>query len=590
MGKKSGDYHSPTSLFTFINNDSLCYLLEKRLKNEYLKKEKKEKTILDYLFEDGINYENMIINKIYDMSRENCEENKIIKIEKGLLSSEEYYIKTKEIIKSEKYDVIHGGILYNENNNTFGHPDLIVSNYWLKKYITSISYTDEETNNNDKKIYYIIDIKGTTINLIKGGKKICESKDLEAYKIQIYIYSQALNKIQNNKQRIINGFILGKKYIYHNNGEKTIILNPFETLGFIDYDIIRKTYDKKIFESIKLKKSINKNFSRYSLNPIRKEYLLPNMRNKFDKNMKGIKKDIAKYNKEITSLYGCGIKQREMAKKHGITNYGDKRLTPEILGISPNHKKYNIIRKILNNSNILLDIPKENNYKNWREKVDYEFYVDFETFNNEEYITDEKDRLKYINKQILYMIGVGFKGKQSNLEKEWNYKHFILEEEINRKSQENLIDNFIEFINSFNKEELEQEKFYEKVRLYHWSSAEKVIYNKKINEYNLIKEKYDLPWFDLLDVFRNYENPIIIKDCNSYSLKSIINKLNEYKFLDLKWNELNDGYLSAILAKNLYLGYEEYTNKIKLLKEIITYNEIDCKAIYEVLKLIRIKN
>ena len=46
-----------------------------------------------------------------------------------------------------------------------------------------------------------------------------------------------------------------------------------------------------------------------------------------------------------------------------------------------------------------------------------------------------------------------------------------------------------------------------------------------LGDCNLIKEKYDLPWFDLLDVFRNYENPIIIKDCNSYSLKSIINKI-----------------------------------------------------------------
>ena len=589
MVKKRENYHSPTSLFTFINNDSLCYLLEKRKKTNN-NKDIQEKTVLDYVLEEGINYEKMIINKIYEKAKQNKEEKNIVNIENEGLTEDEYYNKTKDIIKSEKYDLILGGVLYNKDNKTYGHPDMIVSDYWLEKYINKIEYTDKHDNCRiyNKKIYYIIDIKGTTINLIKGGKNICDSKDLEVYKMQIYIYTLALNRIQNNKQRLLNGFILGKKYVYQENNEKVVLLNPFETLGFIDYELMRKKYDKKIKEAINLKKTINKNYKKYSLNPIRKEYLLPNMRNKFDKNMKTIKKEIAKYNKEITSLYGCGIKHRERAKIHGINNYGDKRLTPEILGINVNHKKYNIISKLLKN-NKLIEIPEENNYNNWREQVDNEFYVDFETFISEEYKSDENNNLSYTNKQILYMIGVGYKSC-INMKDRWTYKYFILEGDTNNKSQKALINNFVDFINSFNKDNLSQEEFYEKTRLYHWSSAEKIIYNKKVNEYNFLEEKYELPWFDLLNVFRNYENPIIIKDCHSYSLKSVVNKLNEYKMLDIKWNELNDGYLSAIMAKNLYLGYEEELRKNKLLNEIILYNEVDCKAIYSLLDFIRIKN
>lgn len=589
MVKKRENYHSPTSLFTFINNDSLCYLLEKRKKTNN-NKDTDEKTVLDYVLEEGINYEKMIINKIYEKAKQNKEEKNIVNIENEGLTEDEYYNKTKDIIKSEKYDLILGGVLYNKDNKTYGHPDMIVSDYWLEKYINKIEYTDKHDNCRiyNKKIYYIIDIKGTTINLIKGGKNICDSKDLEVYKMQIYIYTLALNRIQNNKQRLLNGFILGKKYVYQENNEKMVLLNPFETLGFIDYELMRKKYDKKIKEAINLKKTINKNYKKYSLNPIRKEYLLPNMRNKFDKNMKTIKKEIAKYNKEITSLYGCGIKHRERAKIHGINNYGDKRLTPEILGINVNHKKYNIISKLLKN-NKLIEIPEENNYNNWREQVDNEFYVDFETFISEEYKSDENNNLSYTNKQILYMIGVGYKSC-INMKDRWTYKYFILDEDTSNKSQKALINNFVDFINSFNKDNLSQEEFYEKTRLYHWSSAEKIIYNKKVNEYNFLEEKYELPWFDLLNVFRNYENPIIIKDCHSYSLKSVVNKLNEYKMLDIKWNELNDGYLSAIMAKNLYLGYEEELRKNKLLNEIILYNEVDCKAIYSLLDFIRIKN
>ena len=45
---------------------------------------------------------------------------------------------------------------------------------------------------------------------------------------------------------LIAEFILGKKYVYQENNEKVVLLNPFETLGFIDYELMRKKYDKKI--------------------------------------------------------------------------------------------------------------------------------------------------------------------------------------------------------------------------------------------------------------------------------------------------------------------------------------------------------
>ncbi len=92
-----------------------------------------------------------------------------------------------------------------------------------------------------------------------------------------------------------------------------------------------------------------------------------------------------------------------------------------------------------------------------------------------------------------------------------------------------------------------------------------------------------LPWYDLLNVFRYSQHPIIIKDCHSFGLKKVIGKLNEFKYIDLKWNSLDDGLLSSFIAFEIYKDNKDY----KKLIEIIEYNYIDCNALYVLLNFIR---
>jgi hypothetical protein len=72
------------------------------------------------------------------------------------------------------------------------------------------------------------------------------------------------------------------------------------------------------------------------------------MKNKYDKGYKKIKEEIAFNNKEITSLYHCGIKNRNLAWEQGIKKYDDKNLNAEILGFKNKTKKNNILNKMLN--------------------------------------------------------------------------------------------------------------------------------------------------------------------------------------------------------------------------------------------------
>lgn len=520
---------------------------------------KKPKTSFDYIVNEGIIFEDKIISEIYKKMEGS---NKIISLNKNNKNIKQLFDITKAVIISKKYDIILNSLLLNTKTGSYGYPDLIVSGSWIKKYIKDYSPCIEN------KIYYIIDIKATTINLIDQGSNISMSESLNGYKSQIFIYKEILDKIQKSKNDY--GFIMAKKYKYVLNKEEQILFS-FDMLAQIDYKNHKDIKDK-IGKSLEWNKEIEENFECYDIEPINDNILFPNMKNKYDLHYSKKKRKIAEDNKEITLLWNCGIKERNNAIEKGITKYNDKKLTPSILGFKENTVKYNILNdmiSILHKKDKYI-IPKKNNHLNWRDDSKNEYYVDFETYN------DEKDN---IIEPILYMIGIGFYDKKNN---KWEQKTFLINNKNIKKQsnteyfddEEDLIIRFIEYVNENDIQ-----------RLIHWSKAETIIFYKKTKIYGLDNLKY--LWFDLLEVFKYKEYPIIIKNCFSFNLKSIVNKLYDLKLLTLKWNEINDGLLSMYIAKDIYDNNFSKTISNNKMTSLIKYNEIDCNATYELLNFIR---
>jgi hypothetical protein len=588
--------YNPTSLMNYIRCDCICDYLDlctdTNLQND-------NKSLFSYITDMGIEYEKQVIHEIVQML--DYSTFSILRINKIGKSIDKLYKETVTAIQSCKYDLILDGVLINNDNLTYGHPDLIVSTRWINKYIS------DKIVNDDICVYYIIDIKGSSINLINGGLNISMNKKYEGYKYQVYIYKEALNKIQKYKPKNNYGFILGKNYKYQENGKYVNITNPFKTLGLIDYNSINEksiNYEKNIKDAINYKKSVNKNDKKCkkilksitnnksinsksitnnksiqsSINKGRgnsKQFI--NMKNTYDKGHSKIKKYMAYNNKEITAFYKCGIKQREIANRHDIYDYDDKRLTPEKLGFTTKNSFYTIIKNMLKgiHSNKFITVPTNNNVNNWRIPVLNEFFVDFETYNVPHF--GEHD----VNK--LYMIGVGY----TDLEYNWKYKCFKLEKMYNYEEQLKIMMNdFISFINSFNIQNVPTDIYYKNIRLYHWSHIERTLFKKKVELLKINDPLYNLPWFDLIEVFRDKINPIIVKDCTSFKLKDIVKKLNEYNLISLKWDDIDDGLLSSYKAYSIYENGNECKNNITL-QSIVNYNEIDCKAVNLLLSLIR---
>ena len=542
-----------TKLLNYVNNDSIIdYLDIKKRKGinytldtsnaNFNNNKKIKQSSFDYIMSDGLEFEEQILNDI--MIKMNIHNDKFIVLDYNIVK--EGYVLTKKTILSKKYDLIMNSLLIDYDLGIFGKPDLIVTGKWIKKYILNFNINID----NDK--YYIIDIKSSTLQLINNGKTLSNSLDYKYYKGQILIYKNMLEKLLRYKNNNY-GFIISKKYSYVKNNN-IVILNSFDTICTIDFSNENELI-KQINNSIDWNKNILPNiWTKINVHNITDERFMPNMKNKYDGIYKNDKHNISNINKEITLLWYCGIKQRELCIKKNIYRYDDVKLTPEILGFDKKCAKYNIIKNMLKmvHSTNYIDIPKQNNVLNWRTINDNEFYIDFETYN-------------YDNNDVLYLIGIG------NFKNKWNYKKFVLNNHIYNNGYDNeheLINGVVDYIKTNNIE-----------RLIHWSNAEKNIIHKKFNG----GITTDL-LFDLMKVFNDNKNPIIIKECFGFGLKSILKKLNEYKLVKFKWNSFDDGLLTSFIARDIY---NKKINDKKLFNNIIKYNEIDCKALYTLLKFIR---
>ena len=615
---------SATRLVNYIRNDPIIDYLDIIKKNELVVSEntlllekttdkrplKKSKTSFDYIVEDGYKFEEKIINKIKFFMKEKNLEDKVITIQK-YDNINEQFDKTKKIIEQFKFDVIFGAILINKKNMTYGYPDIIISGLLINKMINS---PPNKIIQND--LYYIIDIKSSTINLINGGKYVSCSNLIEGYKTQILVYMEALNQIQ--KCNSSYGFILGKKYKYVREKKIVLIKNPFFMLGLIDYSHEKEKGNdikKKVINSIKWNNELKKNWKKYKLYPISNK-IRPNMKNSFDKNYKKIKKNIADKNKELTLLWNCGVSQRNYAFKSNITKYSDLKLTPEKLGFDKKSPRYNILNCMLSttHSDKLININKKNNHNNWQKKTEHEFFVDFETYSPslDETLIYENDDLD--ETQCIYMIGVGhlalnkFEEINNINQSEYIFKCFIIkyhgsesiykniiqkynckeEDIIQVQNEKMLIIAFVNYIHTFKKNNEPRYRFIKNTRLIHWSCAEPCLFAKKILKYGINTTFNTLPWFDLMEVFKHPTYPITIKNCFSFSLKEITKAMYSYKMIQLMWSDLDDGLLSAFIAKDIYKnlnsGIDLNNNNMQ---NIIEYNYIDCKALYLILIYIR---
>lgn len=517
---------------------------------------------------------------------------KIVKVGDHISSRlKEKFEETIDLMKKGE-NIIYQAVLHNYDDKTFGMPDLLVRSDYINKLMgyEVVNYFEAKLGSQKLQVpwhYKVIDIKHSNIPLRADGIHILNSESIKTYKGQLYIYTRDLNKVQGIS--INKAYIWGKKYNWESKGIKYENNKFLSKLGVIDYDSVdseKINQSKNAIEWIQTLKNEGSNWSLLPL-PSRKE-LFPNMKNQKDGEHRKLKNKLSKETKEITSVYYCGVKKREKAHLQKIFKWTDPKCNSKVLEFNKNGKIANRVDCILDINRQTKDIirPSFINWdrENWKTKDQecIEFYLDFETLNSNFGSIIKEGIISYDNNQFIFMIGVGYENNGN-----WIYKTFVMKEK-HENFELSMFQDFHKYIsivmNEFNKK---------KAKFYHWSPAEPTAYNN-FKKRHIENSFYDMNFYDLIKVFQN--EPIVVNGALNFSLKTIAKALYNHNMIKSSWDSsslCSNGLNAMILANEIY---EKVNNKTisnpldyPIMKEIIKYNEIDCKVMWEIHNLIREK-
>ena len=540
----------------FILDDPLIDFLKYKRTNTSSNKRKQSfdetpstnDTFMDRIFKKGNDFETEIIDKI----KLNFSEYFIQIGESYEAKSYDNYLKTIKAVQ-DKIPIIYQPVLWNFKNKTFGCADLIIRSDFAHNIFPSYD------NSNEIIKYEVYDIKWSNIKLRADTDEILNESNAKAYKSQILIYTDALNEIQTVKAT--TGYVIGKSYQRERTVNKiTKIYNykdPFEKIGIIDYLNDKEIVDKTK-EAIEWLKEIQTN-KKLNIDPPNDQRLYPNMKNN-DTEFAGIKRELAKKNKEITLLYCVGPQHRKLALDNKITQYDDPRLTSTILGFNSSTKRSKTIDGIIEINRLNLDKKISfNNLSNFGyfKTSNIKCYVDIETINNTVYDVDKFSKNTYI-----FMIGLGVV-----INDVWSFFVFTVKE-MSLLEEYRILQEFETVLNNIVSNEI-----FTHVPVFHWSQFEQinlkpyVNLNSKIQFYDMCK------WF--------IDDEIYIQGALDYKLKNVIAALNKNELLDIRWP--SSGILNGLDAMNeAYKYYKTNKKDNVVIKEIEKYNEIDCNVMWSV--------
>lgn len=404
--------------------------------------------------------------------------------------------------------------------------------------------------------YYPIQIINGKITVYKDTYDITHNIKNKTYKARAYILNKLLNHFQVNKNNSIS-YIIDSSYL--------------ESPNYI-----------KVEKESKIKKLVKKGFRKYNkikynlndifiYNPAKsKVKLIPNMVNS---NMAydSYKQNILTMTKPISSIWNCGIKHQNELLGKSIYSWNQigSDISEYLKDTKMKDTKKNLINQIIKinkQSDKLISYPEFKNINNWRQSINFEFFVDFETLQ-----LDDRTNL-------LYLIGLGVRIGTS-----WKYYYFYVD--VNKPDCEKHL-----VLDWYNKMDDIKSlyKLNSNIKTWHWSAAEKNILNSVLSKYPDIN--IDIDWIDLCDIFIKEE--IVVKDALNYKLKSIVKTLSKHGFIQSSYEDLIcdngmdamvDGYYSYMSAKRLNSSILPYLED----KNIIEYNKIDCFSMYEILNYLR---
>ena len=313
--------------------------------------------------------------------------------------------------------------------------------------------------------------------------------------------------------------------------------------------------------------------------------LYPNNSNQEDGPWRYAKKQIVEQLEDLTMLWRVAVPGRARGHEASIFKWTDPRVTAEILGVTGGWSERFEKLLAINTTGQGPDVQPakiQASRDEWQQMPDLEFYVDFETVSD---LADDFSQLPNKGGQtLIFMIGCGHMENG-----EWQFESFV-GDSLSEPAEAGIIQSWLTHMESVKSRLASQVKT---PCVIHWSPAEvsnlETAYNSAVERHNR-PEWSSLGWFDFLrEVVQ--EEPVVVRGSMAFGLKPFAKAMHSHGLIETLWGDGPTDGLGAMVgawwcsqeAVRLDIRMQE----VDLMREIASYNEVDCKVMMEIIGYLR---
>ena len=487
--------------------------------------------------------------------------------------------------------LIHQAVLWDAEHLTYGAPDLLVrSDVLARLFPDALSAEDARIPAPDLQRawhYIVLDLKFTTLHLNVAGVPD-NSGSAPAYKSQLHIYNRALGRLQGYEPD--NAFLLGRGWDQTVKGEKLRGTNcldriaPVPQTGLLANKI---PIARAVADATARLRRVRTEGAAWDLHPTPTvPELYPDMTYQYDSPWHGAKRALSEDLGELTALWFVGESGRRRAHAAGIYDWRDPRCTPAVVGVT-GPKRPATLDALLdanrrNAGPAVLPTRIQTARSDWHPTPALEFYVDFETVND---VADDFTQLPERGGQtLIFMVGCG------HIEDgQWRFASFTVNA-LSEPEEERILD---EWFAHMAEVRARLAPHGDEPKVIHWSHAEHSTLSSAYNSARNRQPANDWPvvnWYDFLGTVMR-EEPVTVRGAMGFGLKDIAKAMHRHGQIETVWSDGPTDGLGAMVGawwaqrNAIELGIP--LSEDALVLDIAKYNEVDCKVMMEVVRVLR---
>ena len=499
---------------------------------------------------------------------------------------------------AEGVPIVFQGTLRDAETRTYGGPDLLVrSDVLADLFPQSFSEGDAAAAAPDLGLkdrhYRVVDIKYSTLHLAAKGE-LGNGGSAPAYKAQVYLYNQALGRLQGYLPP--EAFVLGRGWEQTRRGETTRVGNCMDRIAPIAKDYAsygRGRLSDQVEGAVEWLRRVRREGGDWQVLPEPSvEELRPNAKGDAGEWSSAVK-EIVEQSADLTQLWWVGVAKRREANGQGLMRWTDPRVTPKAVGVEGRTTQPRLQALLDVNREAGADVrpPRiEAARGEWFEEAPVEFYVDFETVGD---LDDDFSGIPERGGQpLIFMIGCGHME-----EGEWRFECFITDR-LDERSEAEIIDDWFEHMTAV------RDRLAPGVdpRVIHWAPHETITLETAFDaavkrheatgwQHTRTGQPWPHPnWFDFLNRVVK-EEPVVVRGSHAFGLKAVTNAMHNLGLVETKWGEGPVDGLGAMVGAwwcdRQAAEAGGSMRELDLMDSIERYNEVDCKAMMELVRYLR---